>query len=431
MGSQRRKMKILLLLAPAILICPLIAATDRVCDVGEECTLHDQCPDYLRQKADQLNLRRGSSLYTNSVESLLEKRCGRGRVCCPCPAHRCQPVTSCPTIKGLYADFVGEDKVKADRATLRIRSLVCDKRKRAICCPSSVDGLLEKRINLTHNESPNPGEAYGFAELISDTTVRLTQLHYTGVGPSTNWIVGTKSPIGVDSNTVIIDKLMESGEPVYPDSLDVSKAVPTTPAYNNASLTLTLPVLKDKQMTWSDVNWLALYCRKISLLFMSVNVPQDFARPQLCSSSTSNPLLEKRINLTHNAKSPGEAFGFVRLVSDTAVQLTELHYNGVGPKTNWIVGTKLPIGVDNKTLIIDRLKGSGEPAYADSSDLSDAIPTVSSYHNDALTLSLPVINQVQMTWADVSWLALYCRKLKIVFMSVNVPTDFSDEIIFG
>ena len=38
---------------------------------------------------------------------------------------------------------------------------------------------------------------------------------------------------------------------------------------------------------------------------------------------------------------------------------------------------------------------------------------------------------IQMTWADVSWLALYCRKLKIVFMSVNVPTDFTDEIIFG
>ena len=31
-------------------------------------------------------------------------------------------------------------------------------------------------------------------------------------GPKTNWIVGTKSSIGVDSNTVIIDKLTESGE---------------------------------------------------------------------------------------------------------------------------------------------------------------------------------------------------------------------------
>ena len=31
-------------------------------------------------------------------------------------------------------------------------------------------------------------------------------------GPKTNWIVGTKASIGVDSNTVIIDKLTDSGE---------------------------------------------------------------------------------------------------------------------------------------------------------------------------------------------------------------------------
>ena len=150
----------------------------------------------------------------------------------------------------------------------------------------------------------------------------------------------------MDDNTVIVDKLLESGEPEYPDSSDLSKAVPTTPAYNNASLTLTLPVLEGKQMTWSDVNWLALYCRKITLLFMHVDIPKDFARRQLCASSTSSLLLEKKINLTNNPESPGEvshvklpvtpitifhqAFGFVQLVSDTAVQLTELYYNGVG-----------------------------------------------------------------------------------------------------
>ena len=33
---------------------------------------------------DQLDLRRGSSLYAKSVESLLQRRCGQGRVCCPC-----------------------------------------------------------------------------------------------------------------------------------------------------------------------------------------------------------------------------------------------------------------------------------------------------------------------------------------------------------
>jgi len=326
---------------------------------------------------------------------------------------------------------VGKDKLRADRAALRIRSLVCDKSKRSIFCPSSVDGLLEKRINLTHNEAPNPGAGYGYVEMISDTTVRLTELYYTGVGPSTNWIVGTKSPIGVDSKTVIIDKLMESGSPTYPDSTDLSKAVPTTPAFNNDSLTLSLPVVNGQQMTWSDVDWLALYCRKITLLFMHVDIPKDFARRQLCAASTSSLLLEKKINLTNNPESPGEAFGFVQLVSDTAVQLTELYYNGVGPSTSWIVGRKLPIGVDNQTVIIDKLRGNGEPAYPDPFDISSAVPTVPAYVNDVLTLSLPIVNQVQMTWADVSWLALYCRKLKIVFMSVNVPTDFTDEIIFG
>ena len=70
--------------------------------------------------------------------------------------------------------------------------------------------------------------AYGYAELISDSSVRLTELYYDGAGsqksfliyfflllapgPKTNWIVGTKATIGVDSNTLIIDKLTESGE---------------------------------------------------------------------------------------------------------------------------------------------------------------------------------------------------------------------------
>ena len=93
---------------------------------------------------------------------------------------------------------------------------------------------------------------------------------------------------------------------LYSDASDLSDAVPSLPAYQNNSITLALPVKEGKQMTWSDVNWLALYCRKITLLFMSVNIPKDFARPQLCPSSTSSILLEKKINLTHNPDSPGE-----------------------------------------------------------------------------------------------------------------------------
>ena len=136
--AQRPKMVGWLLLV-VLLLSTLATAADRACDVGEECALENQCPDFLHQKADQLGLRKGSSLYTTSVESLYGRRCALGRVCCPCPAHRCLPIPMCSTVKELYADFEGEDKVKADRAALRIRSLVCDKSKKAICCPSETN----------------------------------------------------------------------------------------------------------------------------------------------------------------------------------------------------------------------------------------------------------------------------------------------------
>jgi len=129
-----------------------------------------------------------------------------------------------------------------------------------------------RKVNLTHSAHG----AYGYAELITNTSVMLTELYYDGAGPNTNWIVGTKSSIGVDSNTVIIDKLTESGEAFYSDASDLSDAVPTLPAYHNTSTTLTLPIKDGKQMTWSDVAWLALYCRKVSMLFMSVQIPTDF-----------------------------------------------------------------------------------------------------------------------------------------------------------
>ena len=63
---------------------------------------------------------------------------------------------------------------------------------------------------------------------------------------------------------------------LYSDASDLSDAVPSLPAYNNNSITLALPVKEGKQMTWANVSWLALYCRKVSMLFMSVNIPSDF-----------------------------------------------------------------------------------------------------------------------------------------------------------
>jgi len=127
------------------------------------------------------------------------------------------------------------------------------------------------RVELTHRAH----ESYGYATLLNTTTVALTELFYDGAGPKTNWIVGTKSHIGVDSNTYIIDKLTSTGEPLY-DATDLSSAVPSLPAYTGQSTTLSLPVVNGKQITFDDISWIALYCRQVHMLFMDVLIPEGF-----------------------------------------------------------------------------------------------------------------------------------------------------------
>jgi len=127
------------------------------------------------------------------------------------------------------------------------------------------------KVALTHRAH----ESYGNAALLDNTTVALTELFYDGAGPKTNWIVGTKSPIGVDSNTFIIDELSSTGEPLY-SSTDLSSAVPSLPAYTGQSATLTLPIVNGRQMTFDDISWIALYCREVHMLFMDVLLPEAF-----------------------------------------------------------------------------------------------------------------------------------------------------------
>jgi len=87
--------------------------------------------------------------------------------------------------------------------------------------------------------------------------------------------VGTSSDIEVDENTYIIDKLEADGQPSYGAS-DLSSSVPSLPAYSGESLTLRLPVVNGKQLTMTDIKWVALYCRQVKMLFMDARLPTDF-----------------------------------------------------------------------------------------------------------------------------------------------------------
>ena len=130
----------------------------------------------------------------------------------------------------------------------------------------------KKRLLLTRVQTVC--QAYGYVELVSATTVSLTNLYYDGAGgdfctfctldlgkherektsvsaelaevavslsagPKTNWIVGTKSSIGVDSNTIIIDGLTASGEVRLVNSLWPNH--PPQPATESCPHLLTQP----------------------------------------------------------------------------------------------------------------------------------------------------------------------------------------------
>jgi len=137
------------------------------------------------------------------------------------------------------------------------------------------EGIEYPVVDFTHHAH----EAFGKAQLLSNTSISLTHLFYDGAGPKTNWIVGTKSPIGVDSNTYIIDQLAENGEVLY-TATDLSSSVPSLPSFNNFSTELSLPVLDGVQLTWEDVTWLALWCRQVNMLFMDVTTQQLLNIPE-------------------------------------------------------------------------------------------------------------------------------------------------------
>jgi len=130
-------------------------------------------------------------------------------------------------------------------------------------------------VDFTHHAH----DAFGKAQIVDSTTIDLTELFYDGAGPKTNWIVGTKSPIGIDSNTYIIDELTADGAVKYSVN-DLSSSVPSLPSFDSDSFTLRLPIVGGKQLTWEDVTWVALYCRQVNMLFMDVktqdlmNVPE-------------------------------------------------------------------------------------------------------------------------------------------------------------
>ena len=80
-------------------------------------------------------------------------------MCCPCPPTRCVPISSCQTIQGDYRATKSINTERKEAALARLRSLICDKRKKTICCPmngSSVPSSLSEQEDASGLPPSNP-----------------------------------------------------------------------------------------------------------------------------------------------------------------------------------------------------------------------------------------------------------------------------------
>ena len=188
-------------------------------------------------------------------------------------------------------------------------------------------------------------------------------------GPKTNWIVGTKATIGLDSNTVIIDKLTESGEVSSKTISDRDTLIPPRP-----------------------------YIRTPLTCLMGC---------QACPSTTTTPshshcqsrLEVLKLDFWHLSK-----FSLKKIS-------TKLH-----PK--YVDQTLASKSCQDITFKVSLL--NFDPASA---SMMNWQQVEQNHHVDTILLK----EGKQMTWSDVSWLALYCRKVNMLFMSINIPSDFESR----
>ena len=104
----------------------------------------------------------------------LSSRCGEDKlVCCPspCPQSRCVAIARCQTVQDDYRATKRNNTERKGAAIARLKSLVCDRQRKAICCPmdaSSTPSFLPKQEDgcgtsgnaqfIVGGKKTNPGE---------------------------------------------------------------------------------------------------------------------------------------------------------------------------------------------------------------------------------------------------------------------------------
>ncbi|CAL1688330.1 unnamed protein product [Lasius platythorax] len=215
----------------------------------------------------------------------------------------------------------------------------------------------------------------GIVYAVDDATMFIKGFSYDGTGPDAYFWVGNTSQPNPDGYIV-----------PYPES-DSSTDPRVLEAYNHADIILRLPGGKRIR----DIKWLSVWCRRFTVDFGDVIIPQDLKVPKL-------QVLPEFSRLAHGLRS-----GNISILDSKTIYIPNLHYDGGGPDAYFWVGngsepSRFGIKVPNEMGSLAPLRG---------------------YQGEDIEIVLPG----NLTVYDINWLAVWCVEYRHNFGHVLIPRD--------
>ncbi|XP_065222877.1 protein Skeletor, isoforms B/C [Planococcus citri] len=216
----------------------------------------------------------------------------------------------------------------------------------------------------------------GTVYAVDESTFYVHKFYYDGTGPAAYFWVGNTlrpSPEGI-----IVP---------YPDD-NKGREPAVLKAHEGSAIILKLPDGRKIK----EFKWLSVWCRRFTVNFGEVFIPKDLDPPR-------PRVLPEFKRFAHGVRS-----GNVTILDAKTFYIPNLHYDGKGPDTYFLVGN----GSEPSS------QGIKVP-----NELGSLEPLKRPYQGEDIELQLPN----DLTVYDIDWLAIYCIKYTHNFGHVMVPKD--------
>nr|XP_018906629.1 PREDICTED: protein Skeletor, isoforms B/C-like [Bemisia tabaci] len=215
----------------------------------------------------------------------------------------------------------------------------------------------------------------GTVYAVDENSLFVEGFSYDGSAPDAFfWVGNTDRP---NPNGLIVP---------YPQEYN-TRDPPVLRYHNKANIVLKLPAGKRVK----DIKWLSVWCRRFTVNFGEVFIPEDLEPPR-------RRVLPEFKRLAHGLRS-----GNITILDAKTFYIPNLHYDGAGPDAYFWVGngsepTSFGVKVPNEVGSLEPLRG---------------------YQGEDIEIQLPR----NMTVYDIDWLAVWCVQYRHNFGHVYIPHD--------